>query len=77
MKTKITAKYQVTVPREIRDHFNLHIADVIDWNIEAGRVVVDAGAAAILKWRGKIESKPGTFSDQRKEARLRSNWPYP
>lgn len=54
-KSKITAKYQVTIPRNVRERLKLQVADAIEWSeAEDGRIYVAAAAAPILQLKGAI-----------------------
>lgn len=40
-ETKVTIKYQTTIPKEIRKHLNLKPGKEVRWHIVKGMVVVD------------------------------------
>jgi len=37
---KITRKYQITIPKEIREKFNLRIGDLIEIKVEGERIIL-------------------------------------
>ncbi|AFM11597.1 AbrB/MazE/SpoVT family DNA-binding domain-containing protein [Turneriella parva] len=59
MTSKITSKYQVTIPKRIRDRMHLEINSAIEWVVEGGKVVVKKAESPILKYRGFIKTGPG------------------
>ena len=59
MKSKITSKFQVTIPREIRTRLKLRVSDSIEWKIENGNVVVVPVSKPFLKYRACVEVGPG------------------
>jgi antitoxin PrlF len=38
--SKITSKFQTTIPKDIRKHLNLKAGDLIAFNIENGSIVI-------------------------------------
>ncbi len=55
-QSRITAKFQVTIPREVRERLKLQVADAIEWNeSEDGRIYVAPAANPILKLKGSIK----------------------
>lgn len=41
VQSRITAKYQVTIPRQVRERLTLQVADAIEWSESAdGRIYV-------------------------------------
>jgi len=70
MFSKITAKYQVTIPRKVRESLKLGVADAIEWNIGNGRVVVTAGGEKpFLKYGKFFKVGPGDIKKDIMEAR--------
>ena len=41
MKTKITSKFQTTIPREVRKFLNVESGKEVEWHIVKGMVFVD------------------------------------
>ncbi len=55
----ITSKGQTTIPKEIRDHLNLHPGDRVDFVIrENGKVVIEPATLDVKELEG-ILYKPG------------------
>lgn len=53
--SKITAKHQITVPREVRDRLKLGPSDRIQWRCaEDGRIYVTIAEAPIAQYQGAV-----------------------
>lgn len=63
MKSKITSKYQTTIPREIRDRLNLSVSDSIEWKIEKDKILVEPVNKPFLKYKGSIKIKSGNIRE--------------
>ena len=59
MLSKITSKFQTTIPREIRDRLKLSVADVIEWRFDGSRIYVEPVEKPFLKYAGVIEPRSG------------------
>ncbi len=55
-KSKLTSKYQTTIPNEIRDALNLKPGDYIGYNITERGVIVRKIAAIDLEFTQSLES---------------------
>lgn len=53
--SKITTKYQASVPKEIRKFLGLSAGDGLYWEIEDGKVVVKKVSPVDLEWHKAIE----------------------
>lgn len=53
--SKLTSKYQATVPKEVRELLGLNAGDAIQWEIENDKVVVRKLQAFDLEWHKAIE----------------------
>jgi len=71
MKSKITSKFQVTIPREIRALLKLRVSDSIDWRIVDSKVLVEPVQKPFLKHRGIVKVGPGDGRGDVTEARAR------
>ena len=54
--SKLTSKYQATVPKEVREFLGLSSGDGITWEIEDGHVVVKKVPKIDMEWHKAIES---------------------
>jgi AbrB family looped-hinge helix DNA binding protein len=70
--SKITSKYQTTVPREVRERLGLGPADRIHWKIEGRAVRVEAAEDPVGRIAGRIRVGPGDVrADLRRARELR------
>jgi AbrB family looped-hinge helix DNA binding protein len=69
VKSKITSKYQTTIPREIRDRLNLSVSDLIEWKIEKDKILVEPVNKPFLKYKGSIKIKSGNIKEDIIKAR--------
>ena len=69
----ITSKGQTTIPKEIREHLNLHTGDKIDFVIdESGQVRVETATLDIRELKGALHRegvKPVSVEDMKKAVR--------
>jgi len=63
MKSKLTSKYQITVPRQIREKLKLKVSDAIEWKFEDNRVYVEPVNKPFLKYKGMIRIGPGNIKE--------------
>ena len=69
MKTKITDKFQITIPKEIRKKMNLSRKDSIEWTTEEGKIIIKPVKKEFLKYRGCIQVGEGDIEEDIKTAR--------
>ncbi len=69
MKTKITDKFQITIPKEIRKKMNLSRKDSIEWTTEEGKIIIKPVKKEFLKYRGYIQVGKGDISEDIRAAR--------
>lgn len=69
MKSKITSKFQVTIPREIRTRLKLNISDSIEWKIEDSKVVVEPVGKPFLAYQRIVKVGPGDIRNDLEKAR--------
>jgi AbrB family looped-hinge helix DNA binding protein len=69
VKSKITAKYQTTVPKLVRDELGLGPSDYLQWEVVAGEARVSPASHAFLEHRSKIQVGPGSVLDDIRGAR--------
>ena len=69
-QSKITAKYQVTIPKEVRERLKLQVAAAIEWSSgEDGRIYVTAAATPIAEYKGAIRVGRGDIREDIERAR--------
>ncbi len=69
MKSKITSKFQVNIPREIRTRMKLNISVSIEWEIEDGKVFVEPVSKPFLAYKGIVKVGSGDIRNDLKEVR--------
>ena len=76
MKSKITSKFQITIPGEVRERLRLHVADAIEWKLEGERIYVEAAEKPFLKHRGVIEVGEGDIKQDIEQSRAARGHKY-
>ena len=71
MRSKITDKYQITIPKKIREKLKLSRNDIIEWKLERGLVIVEPINKPFLKFKGSIKIGKGNIEIDIKKARKR------
>ncbi|EMY77259.1 transcriptional regulator, AbrB family [Leptospira weilii serovar Ranarum str. ICFT] len=52
LRSKITSKYQITIPKEIREFLKLSMEDVIEWSIDEQGIHIESANKPFLKYKG-------------------------
>lgn len=55
--SKITSKYQITIPKEIRDSLHLVESDFVQWKIDKNGIHLESIQKPFLKHRGTLDIK--------------------
>lgn len=69
MHSTITSKYQVTIPRKVRESLKLRASDAIEWTLGPGRVTIAPAAKPFLGYRNRIHMGKGEIKEDIKKAR--------
>lgn len=69
MHSKITSKFQTTVPRAIREKLKLSVADAIEWRLEGDRVYIEPVVKPLLAFKGIIAVGAGSTTEDIARAR--------
>jgi AbrB family looped-hinge helix DNA binding protein len=69
MQSKITSKFQTTIPKVIRQNLKLSVHDTLEWKIEQGRIIVYPAQKDFLKFRNAIKLGQGNIFEDIKQAR--------
>jgi len=69
MISKITSKYQVTIPRAIRTALKLEVADSLEWTIQDGQATVRPAVKPFLRYRAAIKVGAGSIGRDIQRAR--------
>ncbi len=59
MRSKITDKFQITIPKQVRERLKLSRNDAIEWEFEGGRVTVRPSKRPLMDLMGCIKTGPG------------------
>jgi len=74
MQSTVTAKFQTTIPKPIREKLKLDINDALEWSYEKGKVVVYPVARRFLTHRNAVKVGKGNIADDiRRARRLRAD----
>ena len=76
MISKITSKYQTTIPKKIRNKFKLRISDTIEWKIEDNKVIVEPSEMPFLKYKASIKVASGNVKEDILKARKHRSEKY-
>lgn len=68
-KSTITAKYQTTVPKQIRLKLGVGPSDVLNWEVVGDQVRVTAASPAFLQREGRIKVGPGDAVEDVRQVR--------
>lgn len=63
MISKITSKFQITIPKEIRKRLRLSRGDSIEWIAESGKIHVRPAGAHFMDLKGSIQVGKGDIKD--------------
>jgi AbrB family looped-hinge helix DNA binding protein len=63
MFSKITSKFQTTIPRDIRSKLKLTKNDSIEWIDDAGKIIIKPAKNDFLKYRGSVPVGSGNIDD--------------
>lgn len=69
MNSTITAKYQTTIPKAVREQLGVSINDAIEWIVEKGRVIVSPARSNFLQYQGSIKLGAGDIASDIQAAR--------
>lgn len=59
MHSLITSKYQITIPKGVREKLKLSVHDALEWKIEDGKAVVYPVQKRFLQYRNSVQVGPG------------------
>ncbi len=61
MFTKITDKFQITIPKEIRTRLKLKKNDSIEWKYDSGRIIIKPAKRNTIDLKGSIKTGSGNI----------------
>jgi len=71
MQSRITSKFQTTIPKEIREKLKLDVYDAIEWSIEDDKIIVEPVKKPVLKYKGYVRVGKGCIESDIALARKR------
>jgi AbrB family looped-hinge helix DNA binding protein len=69
MNSTVTAKYQTTTPKAVREQLGISINDSLEWVVEKGKVVVQPVRNNFLGYRGNVNTRAGDIAADIQAAR--------
>jgi bifunctional DNA-binding transcriptional regulator/antitoxin component of YhaV-PrlF toxin-antitoxin module len=69
MQSIITSKFQITIPKRVRQNLKLSVRDALEWKMEKGKVVVYAAQKKFLQYRNSVKIGKGNISSDIEVAR--------
>lgn len=71
-QSRLTRKYQTTVPSGVRVALGARPGDTLAWNVREGQAVVSVASGRFLSWRGRVPGgKLGAAEAVRKARSMR------
>ncbi len=67
--SKITAKFQTTVPKEVRERLSVRPDDSLEWTVLDGQAIVRPATSRLYRWIGYAKVGPGSIVQDVKKAR--------
>jgi AbrB family looped-hinge helix DNA binding protein len=67
--SRITSKFQTTIPKVVRDNLKLAVSDTLNWEIENDKIIVRTNKKQFLRYRNIIKIGAGDVEDDRKLAK--------
>ncbi len=71
MNSTVTAKYQTTIPKAVREKLGISVNDALEWVVEKGKVVVLPIHSDFLRFRGSVKTGAGDIDADIETARKR------
>jgi AbrB family looped-hinge helix DNA binding protein len=71
MNSTVTAKFQTTIPKAVREKLGISVNDALEWIVEKGKVTVLPVHNDFLRYRGSVKTGAGDISADIQTARER------
>jgi len=71
MNSTVTAKYQTTIPKAVREKIGISVNDTLEWVIEKGKAVVQPVHSDFLRYRGSVKTGVGDIAADIQSGRKR------
>lgn len=69
MNSTVTAKFQTTIPKAIREKLGISVNDALEWVVEKGQVVVHPVHSEFLRHQGSVKTGAGDIAADIRSAR--------
>ena len=69
MNSTVTAKFQTTIPKEVREKLGISVHDTLEWVVDDGQVTVYPVHKDFLRFRNVIKMGPGDIAADIERAR--------
>jgi AbrB family looped-hinge helix DNA binding protein len=69
MNSTVTAKYQTTIPKAVREKLGISINDALEWTVEQGKATVLPVHNDFLRYRGSVTMGAGDIAVDIQSAR--------
>jgi AbrB family looped-hinge helix DNA binding protein len=70
--SKITSKFQTTVPKDVREKLSIRAEDSLEWTVIDGKAIVRPATSRLYRWIGYAKVGPGSaVADVRKARTMR------
>jgi len=79
MKTassRITSKFQTTIPKVVRDNLKLSIQDTLNWEVEEDKIIVRTHKNNFLHYKNSIKTGSGSITADRELAHSKRTEKY-
>jgi AbrB family looped-hinge helix DNA binding protein len=67
--SRVTTKFQTTIPKLIRERLKLTVKDTLNWQIDDDKIIVRTNKKPFLSYRNHIKIGPGEIEYDREVAR--------
>lgn len=67
--SRITSKFQTTIPKIVRENMKLAVSDTLNWEIENGKIIVRTNKNNFLGYKNIIKVGAGNVEDDRELAK--------
>ena len=61
--SRITSKYQTTIPKVVRESLKLSIKDTLDWEVDDDKIIVRTNKKNFLKYKNRIKTGAGNIEN--------------
>ena len=70
MEVKVARRYQVTIPREVRERMDLSVGDVVEIRYEGGRIIIEK---VLERWEDVMRETAGAWRDHPVFGRMKNS----